>query len=199
VKFRRFHRLFGLVTVVGLVLVSATGILLNTPSLIPQHAAIQDMVSSPDGRYLLTDAGISMWKEGQVTPIPTWHPIGAGDRLIPLSSGVGILHNDGVITLYRDGLWDRILLPGTMGWITQVDVRGDQWLITTSTGVWESLDNGHEWVQIIGPYPESIRDQIKKLHSGWYFGRMGSIWITATGWLTLLLSITGVLLYRRRK
>lgn len=198
-KFRRVHRLFGLVTVLGLILVSVTGILLNTPSLVPSTTAVQDMVAGADGHYLLTESGVSLWREGKSTPLPTWHPIRSGDRLIALESGVGVLHGDGVIALYRDGLWDRILLPGTMGWITQVDVRGATWVITTSTGIWESKDSGQEWIQIVGPYPESIRDQIKKLHSGWYFGRMGSIWITATGWFTLILAITGVVLYRRRK
>lgn len=196
---RKIHRIVGLLTVLGLTLVSITGLLINMPDWVPNQNAIISVVSGSENKqFILRERSLSEMTKSGETPIKPWHPIHPGDHLVGITDGIAILHRDQIITVYQDELWDRLRLPENIGWITQVSSADDTWTITTTTGIWNSEDFGQSWTLIIGPYPESVRDTIKKLHSGWYFGKIGSVWINLTALATIILTVTGLVIYRRK-
>ncbi|NBV41841.1 hypothetical protein EBR96_03630 [bacterium] len=197
-KVRRLHRIVGLGAVAGLLLLTITGLLLNSPNVISELDSPRQMVAVGGKKFLLTESSLVFWTPTGNFVIPLRHPIAHGDRLFPTTSGIGVLHRDGVIMVNEDTLWRRVVVPPEMGWVSNIDAQDSSWIITTTTGVWESADLGESWRIIIGPYPESWKDTIRKLHSGWYFGWIGMWWINFTGFAILGLTATGAMLYRRR-
>ncbi|NBV82564.1 hypothetical protein EBR57_00350 [bacterium] len=198
-KQRRIHRWLGLIAVVGLTISCITGIALNYPDQIKDDGSIHQAIGNSHGIYYLYDRHIS-FDDGKVeTRLPTRHPIRYGDQLIAYSTGIAILHRDQVLMTYENGLWTRLNLPESMAWITHVSAIDREWVITTSTGVWKSTGSGETWTMIRGPYPESLRDTIKRFHTGWQFGPWGQTFMTASAILTLGLIVTGIALLIKRK
>ncbi len=196
---RRWHRWIGILTVAGITVASVTGLFLNHPDWINQPDHIQQAVPDSNGVFVLTESQLSYHTPTGGYTVRLRHPIRPGDRLIARQSGVAILHRDHALLVYEDGIWDRVMVPEAMGWITHVDAIGCRWTITTTTGVWLSEDNGVGWRLIRGPYDASMRDLVKRWHSGWIFGPLGQVTMSVTAVLTVGLSFSGVMLLRRRR
>jgi hypothetical protein len=195
-RFRFWHKWLGILTIAGLLLLTITGWVLNHPDLL-KESALQDIVYSNGQLYILRQHSLRLSTPKGEVHIVSDHPIGIGDHLIAAPQGIAILHRDGTLRLYQDALWERILLPE--GWPVQVQLHPKQWLLTTTTGVWQSENQGKNWRQIIGPYPESLSSKLHRIHSGHYFGKWGVLWINVTAILTIGLSITGLFLLKKRR
>jgi len=193
---RRFlHQWTGFLTVIGLLLLSVTGLILNYPDYFKPQSIMASV--SVNGVLYSLQSGQLIAKAGDQTfsPIFPGHQIAMGDQLVSHPKGVGILHRDGVLMVYEDGLWNRIILPE--GWPEGIHIQDpSQWVLRTSTAVYTSADQGVTWDVAVGPYSESFYSQVKRMHSGHFFGKWGSVWINMTAILIVILSVTGLLLLR---
>lgn len=190
------HKVLGLICVTGLIFSAITGWILNHPNILKSNT-IKTVVYSNKTFYRLEADGIIQKTETSETLLPSDYPISTNDHLYAYKNGIAILHQSGIVRLYQDDLWDRITLPN--GWPLSLQLGEKKWVYTTTTAVWESENEGQHWNVLIGPYPESISNKMRRLHSGHYFGKIGVFWINTTALLILVLSLTGVWMARTKK
>lgn len=207
---KKFHNWFGLSSAVFLVVLLATGILLNHPSLI-QKEEIGAMAADPsnpqkiylakkDGLFLSQDSGKN-WDEA-----PMLYPPQEATDIVFAPENINkiyLLEKWGRVLVSNDGgkIWDTLPLPfdpqaeGIE--LKQISPGKEALILLTSNGWLSSKDSGKNWDQShFNPKQKSLHRLILTLHNGYFFGPK-FVWVyDFSAAALLILIVTGIYLWK---
>jgi hypothetical protein len=224
-KLRKFHKWPGIVITLFVILFSISGIFMNhrsfissvdiNRSLLPEDYSYQNWnkaavksVCQLNADSVLVYGNIGIWlSTDHFRTFQDWNagfPKGIDNRKISkiLKTPDGKLYAGTYFGLYqysvRQHEWQKIVLPGSEGRITDLIMKQNELLVQTRSFLLKSTD-GKAFQPIVIPAPEgyngkaSLFKTLWLLHSGELWGSAGKVVVDLFGLAILIISLTGLM------
>jgi len=202
---RRWHSLAGLISAVFLLGLSISGLYLNhqdtwfrsgTASF--NVSDVETVLLSDGKRYMATPSALFV----QTIPGDEVHLVFPMRHIMALQEDQGtywVMTRSGLL-LQSESLdrprWKRQSLPTGSGEAYALSVVGNDLLVVTSEGIYQSSDLGESWIHV-SKKDWSLRTFMRQLHSGW----IAAPWLIyahdLSAIILILLIVSGLLIYWR--
>lgn len=211
VHFRRFHRWVGGLAALFVVLLAATGILLNHPALtggpslrttaiaINPRDPAHILKATPSGLFLSEDGG-GMWEEIPADAADATDVVFAQGRP---ARAYASLRDFGLIRSDDGGrVWEPVPLPFVPAaeGISILRVSpgpGDAVALLTSAGLLYTPDLGKTW-SWRERHPEDLRAIVHQIHTGYFFSRYAFYLYDLAACALIALTVTGLVIWGRK-
>lgn len=209
---RRLHRWGGVVLLLPLVLLSATGALLTRPGLFREGGVLSAYAVSPADPSVRARAdAVSLWvsRDGGETFVEVHPPGGVQDVVdLEFSPDGRLLYAAqrelGLLAGEDAAFWAPVPLPFDpvtgREFLERVSAPSPGRLVLRTTdSVWEGVQEGGtwRWSRAASFGRSGLYRTLHAWHSGWRFGAAGMRAVEILGWLSVLLALTGLVLFLR--
>jgi hypothetical protein len=200
--FRKFHRLSGSIAALFLMIVVCTGIALQHPSWFSKNSLntpITHYVESNNVSWIGSKQGLFF--KTKKSPIIKKAPLRVQQSevvgLLNFKNQLFVAFEEGTLLQFKKNKWSRYEIPKGAHTLYSLSIHDKQLLLTTDKGLY-ALDNT-TWKLIQKQHVQSdILYTLKKLHTGYFLNDSMRTLYQIMAWITLLLILSGTVLYFRK-